>query len=466
MSFLDQEYRKMPPAQSAEELLARGIREGADSDPNFGYAYAAPRSPLPARPVAEIAPHILDQEPQDTILWPYLFQQFPDWHWGRQPTGDCTRWMKQHELDVLYACLYAAGSIEAPRAQVAGESIYGLAKCELVDSYRYHGPGATGWAIGKAVLDYGHLWRQKYEIATQVEGRFGRGRRREDSGQSTWDLTSETDYSVSWGDRGRGLPDALEPYAAENRSGDLLEVGSPEEAGKLIQAGYPADYCGYTYWAHDRGEDGIGTRFEAGWHAITATGVRWDDDGQVLALWIANTGHGNHCSGPVGPFPVPDVYAQCGAWVPRKLLAPVYSAGDCYAHTVIGTPIQPLPPWTRLWTGSEQETMKRIIIAMCVAAIYAAPCAAQRTTTTYRGIAVRTPAPYGEAGEALQANFKALADRLGNHVEAADDPTADDDSAGTGGEDVCMYLSTWRNTADNGVWICLDASEGAACGWS
>jgi hypothetical protein len=238
--------------------------------------------------------------------------------------------MKQHELDVLYSSLTAAGSIEPPEAQVAGESIYALAKCELENSYRYHGAGATGWAVGKATLEYGHLIRRRYE-----------------AGGKTYDLSNETDYSIAWGDRGQGLPDVLEAYAAEHRSGDLLEVASPEEAGKLIQAGYPCDYCGYTYWATTRGEDGIGTAFSSGWHAITATGVRWDDNGQVLALWIANTGHGNHCFGPVGPFPVPDVYAECGGWVPRKLLAPVYSAGDCYAHTVIGTPIQPLPPWDK-----------------------------------------------------------------------------------------------------------------------
>ncbi len=326
--FLEREFAKLGRPQPVDELLRRGVRFAPDAEPNFGYAYTAPRSPLAARPIAEIAPHILDQEPRDTVLWPYLFQVFPDWTWGEQPTGDCTRWMKQHELDVLYACLHAAGSIEAPEAQVAGEGSYALAKCELVDSYRYHGAGSTGWALAKATRDFGHLWRKRYV----VDG-------------DEYDLTHETDYSIPWGDRGKGLPDGLEPLAAENRSGDLLEVASPEEAGKLIQAGYSCDYCGYTYWARERGEDGIGTRFSSGWHAITATGVRWDDDGQVLALWIANTGHGNHCSGPVGPFAVPDVYAQCGGWVPRKLLEPVYSAGDCYAHTVIGTPIQKLPAW-------------------------------------------------------------------------------------------------------------------------
>lgn len=47
----------------------------------------------------------------------------------------------------------------------------------------------------------------------------------------------------------------------------------------------------------------------------------------------------------MGSIPVPDVYAQCGGWVPRKLLAPVYAAGDCFSHTLAGTPVLELPPW-------------------------------------------------------------------------------------------------------------------------
>lgn len=96
----------------------------------------------------------------------------------------------------------------------------------------------------------------------------------------------------------------------------------------------------------------------------------------------------------------------------------------------------------------------------CLAAIAAA--AAAQTTTTYRGVTVREPAPYGAAGLAYQDNFKALADRIGNHIEAADDPTADDDEVGTGGESAVMARSTWRNASDNGLWMCLESSAGAA----
>lgn len=85
-----------------------------------------------------------------------------------------------------------------------------------------------------------------------------------------------------------------------------------------------------------------------------------------------------------------------------------------------------------------------------------------RTTETYRGVFVRNPEPYGEAGLAWQDNFKALADRLGNHIEAAADPTANDDEADTGGHGAVMYLSTWRNTTTGAMFLCTDATTAAA----
>ncbi len=75
------------------------------------------------------------------------------------------------------------------------------------------------------------------------------------------------------------------------------------------------------------------------------TAVRWDGD-EPYAFWCANTGHGNHVSGPVGPFAVPDVYAQCGGWIPARLVDRLAAAGDCYAHSLVeGWPVLDLPDW-------------------------------------------------------------------------------------------------------------------------
>ena len=133
-----------------------------DAARNFGIWTEAPRRP--ARGLPQAAPHILDQgERRDTVLWPALFAAWPQWHWGMQPTGDCTRWMQQHLLDVLLATLWAAGKIRKPDALVAGESIYGFAKCELANSYGYHGAGSTGYDVAEACVKFGSLYREQYQ---------------------------------------------------------------------------------------------------------------------------------------------------------------------------------------------------------------------------------------------------------------------------------------------------------------
>ena len=307
--------------------IERAYRQTGEAR-NFGIWTDAPSRE--AARLAQAAPHILAQdERRDTALWPALFAAWPSWHWGIQPTGDCTRWMQQHLLDVLLANLWAAGTIRKPDALVAGESIYGFAKCELADSYRYHGAGATGYDVAEACVKYGALYRLHYEA----------------NGQAC-DLREETELSVEWGDRGRGVPDWLEPLAAEHRVRDRLSIRTATEMGLLIQAGYPCQYCGYTYWGTSRDADGIAQRFSSGWHAITATGVRWAGSGEPLAFWIANTGHGDHCNGPVGPIDVPVVYAECGSWVPVERVARVIEAGDCHTTSFVeGWPILQLPDW-------------------------------------------------------------------------------------------------------------------------
>ena len=334
--FLRSQYARVGPPKRLDEL-GRVHAAGAGAA-NFGIAIPALALAPPGATVAEVAPHLLDAEPRDAALWPTLFRLWPDWRWGIQPTGDCTRWMQQHLLDVLHAVLWHNASIGRPEARVAGESIYATAKHELYGRYGYDGAGSTGWAVATAAVRYGFLLRKKYEVAGKTyDLRFDH----DDRHTNTW--------SITWGDRDAarvGLPDELEPLAAEHKARDRVLVETPEQSGKLIQAGYATQYCGYTYWAMQRGDDGMGTRFSAGWHALTATGVRWNPDGTVRALWIANTGHGDHVSGPVGPIDVPDVYAACGSWVPRRLLDRVYAAGDCHAHTFSdGWPIHALVDW-------------------------------------------------------------------------------------------------------------------------
>lgn len=104
--------------------------------------------------------------------------------------------------------------------------------------------------------------------------------------------------------------------------------------------------------------------------------------------------------------------------------------------------------------------MKRTttIILLLIAAATATLLAAERSTIQYKGMSVREPAPYGEAGAAWQANFKSLADRIGPcNFTATAPPTATDDSSSgysTG--------SLWYNPTANRLYWCASAAEGAA----
>lgn len=98
------------------------------------------------------------------------------------------------------------------------------------------------------------------------------------------------------------------------------------------------------------------------------------------------------------------------------------------------------------------------LILLTLAAATATLLAAERSTITYKGMAVRDPAPYGEAGAAWQNNFKALADRIGPcKFDATTAPTATDDSSSgysTG--------SLWYDAVANRLYWCASAAEGAA----
>lgn len=98
------------------------------------------------------------------------------------------------------------------------------------------------------------------------------------------------------------------------------------------------------------------------------------------------------------------------------------------------------------------------IILLLIAVATATLLAAERSTIQYKGMSVREPAPYGEAGLAWQNNFKSLADRIGPcKFDATTAPTAGDDTTAgyaTG--------SLWYDSTANRLYWCASATAGAA----
>lgn len=316
--------------QSLDQVQAAAIRGEPDVAPNFGLdVQEEAENPLPPRSLHDAAPHLETLERRDTGLWAALFAIFPSWSWGRQLTGDCTRWGKQHGLDCGLATAAINKLIAPPTSLVAGEVLYGAAKSNLPQDFRRKRAGSTSWAISEAARRFGWVHRGQYQRPGTDE---------------MIDLSQETRYSVTWGERpGTGVPDWLLQFASRWRAVDRVQVTDTLEAGLLIQAGYAVDYAGTrAAWPRTRGADGIGVSFSASPHMMCLTGVRWNRDGFPHSFWVANTGHGAHVTGPVGPIPVPEVYAACGGWVLARTVSPYLGN----AHTMItGWPQLTLPDW-------------------------------------------------------------------------------------------------------------------------
>lgn len=277
-------------------------RQLARREPNFGYW--RPEHPAVDHPPAAQSGLRLSAPDQAVTLWPHLFNRWPNWRHGNQGTGDCVSWAVAHRIDVLLA---VAG--REAEALTATEAIYGFARVEHYGRPDYGRPGTYGAAAAAAIAEYGTLYRMAYP--GHDLSRYSGPR------------------AVQWGRT--GVPDELEPIAKERHAEDTLKITSVDEAAGMIGRGYPVDYCGRTRWPTVRGDDGLGIRWASGAHAMTLTGWRPDPP----AFWCANTGHGKHVRGPVGPYAVPEVYAECGGWIPARMVEPVLAAGDCFATSMI-----------------------------------------------------------------------------------------------------------------------------------
>lgn len=311
MGFLRNQYAKAP------------------AERNFGILPTPPGYRERFEIARHSAPHILQaDERRDTVLWPYLFRAFPQWTYGVQGTGDCVSWQNKHILDVLMAVLvHVKKQPFEIRAEVRQEAIYGFGRVEVFGKNYAGGAGMFGAAAAKAIRSLGTLHALNYA-------------------ELGYDLrTYSGARAIEWGRT--GVPDVLEPTASKHRAGEEILVTDAVMGGALIQQGYPLGYCGFTYWGRRRDAAGVGTQFSSGWHGMTITGVRYDPQTkQPSHFWVANTGHGNHVSGPVGPYAMPDRYAACGSWVPVRLVQPVLAAGDCFAHSFYeGFPLTHLPDY-------------------------------------------------------------------------------------------------------------------------
>jgi hypothetical protein len=281
--------------------------------PNFGYARTPTRYVPRCNALAFPTEIIANQKKKSTVLWPCLFAAWPNWLHGLQATGDCVSWAHSHMADITDAIRNIGSTRITELLRTASEPTYAFGKCELQNSYHMHSAGMMGLDAILATEKFGRLFRKKYEKddLTNYDG-------------SRAELWAEDPRST------HGVPDYLEPEAAQHKFTLHLEITDGNTAAAFIEAGYPVGYCGNTKWGLATDDLGYASEYSSGAHAMALTGVEYRN-GEAFAFWNANTGHGDHVEYNVPNSSVPKAYRECGCWLPRKIVADVLVKGDCFA---------------------------------------------------------------------------------------------------------------------------------------
>lgn len=240
----------------------------ADFVPLFGYSpnRAGTEAFLAtlARPtLTQAGPDLALDESRDVFLGSALLQVAPGWKRGSQKIGSCVGWGWSLACDILAACdILLRNESEVYGGRVLEASVYGFSRVEVRGQRNLGGDGSYGGAAAKAVTKYGTL---HYGI---------------DYGGKTFTDNSGT-REKEWGRD--GVPDALEPYAAEHKVQSVALVASFEDTAKSLQNGYPVALCsgmGFSMTLREGYMTPMG-----GWaHCQMAAGVRWNPEPAILVV--------------------------------------------------------------------------------------------------------------------------------------------------------------------------------------
>jgi len=294
-------------------------------EPLFGYepnptGTAAFVSTLPARTLATAGPDLLLDESRDVFLGHALLSCNPTWKRRNQPIGSCVGYAWAMAVDVLAACdVILRDEPEAYGGDVFPASVYGFSRVEVRGGPNYGGDGSYGGAAAKAVTKYGTL-------------HFG-----QDYGGTKFDETS-ADIERAWGRT--GVPDKLEPFAAEHTVASVTLTVDFQQAAVAIQNGYPVAVCSMQGFkmSMDKGSLTPSGRWA---HAMLFCGLRWKPRPQ---LYLANS-WGNCYSGTVDES-LPQPFQKSGGWVDADVCTRMLAGEDSFALAGFeGFAPRTLPDW-------------------------------------------------------------------------------------------------------------------------
>lgn len=277
-------------------------------------------SSLAAPTLMQAGPDLQLDKGRDVNLGTYLLRVDPTWRRASQPIGSCVSYGWGLSCDILASCDIAMrGEPESYGGRVFEASIYGFSRVEVRGQRNLGGDGSYGGAAAKAVTKYGTLhYGQDYNgkkfLATSgsIERQWGRD----------------------------GVPDELEPFAAQHKVSQVTLVKTFEEAATAIQNGYPVAVCSMQGFSMTL-KDGYLTPSGSWAHCMMYAALRWQPEPALLCV----NSWGNCYSGSVDKN-LPEAFQKSAGWVRAETCTRMLSGEDSFALAGYqGFAPRKLPDW-------------------------------------------------------------------------------------------------------------------------
>ena len=271
--------------------------------------------------LATAGPNLALDETRDVFLGHALLAVDPTWKRGAQQIGSCVGHAWAAACTVLAACEIAAGQPEGYGGRVLEASVYGFARVEIGNNGQPNrgGDGSYGAAAAKGVTLYGTLHcNQDYGGKVFTE--------------STGQLES------AWGRH--GVPDELEPWAAQHKVASAVLVTDFKSAAAAIQNLYPVPVCSGQGFSMTMREGALAPMGR--WsHAMLFCGLRWKPE---PALYCLNSW--GECYGGSVDKTLPPAFQRSGGWVDAATCTKMLSGEDSFAISgYSGFAPRKMPDW-------------------------------------------------------------------------------------------------------------------------
>jgi hypothetical protein len=276
---------------------------------------------LPRPMLSQAGPDLVLDETRDVFLGQYLLDVYPEWKRGAQKIGSCVGWGWSLSCDILAACdVLLRRETESYGGRVLEASVYGFSRVEIRGQRNLGGDGSYGGAAAKAVTKYGTLhYGVNYNGKTFTDNSGSREK--------------------EWGRD--GVPDDLEPYAAQHKVNTVALVKTFEDAAKAIQNGYPVAVCSMQGFSMTL-RDGYLTPMGSWAHCMMFAGVRWKPRPALLCV----NSWGDCYSGSVDQA-LPVQFQKSAGYVEAATCTRMLSGEDSFALSGYdGFPVRQLPDWT------------------------------------------------------------------------------------------------------------------------